>query len=471
MKSIITSLKVTASNAGTACTVIDTDKYASISTEIGIRPNLYDIIEFSTGMHDGLGSPKLPKLLGESAREECNRVVTGIIGRMHLGENVALLSNKESKYPGLGALFPAIARSAERLARSIATGSPVVVRFHNDGDGSSGAIALYKAVRALAEKGMGVGGSVSWRINRGISYSMESVSDDAAYFSSYNSAEKPLVVIIDFGTSDESAEAIAYAEGKIDILWLDHHPIPKTFMKSSILEYVNPWDVGGDSNLTAGVLGCMLATALSGEDYSDMEAASLISDYSAYADQEDESAKSTAALLDFFTSNNGMGRGKKATPKQILSILDDDEARAEASRFISNAFEESIREGMQTMRKYSTTSGVPVRVVDFDKVASLGFGYPPMGKYSSKLHDRIEREAGKGTITIVIGGSYISLRISKSISGMVSILERIEELKGLESLSITGGGHNEAASIKCEPSQMDDVVESLLAALSVRPSP
>jgi RecJ-like exonuclease len=126
---------------------------------------------------------------------------------------------------------------------------------------------------------------------------------------------------------------------------------------------------------------------------------------------------------------------------------------------------------MQTMRKYSTTSGVPVRVVDFDKVASLGFGYPPMGKYSSKLHDRIEREAGKGTITIVIGGSYISLRISKSISGMVSILERIEELKGLESLSITGGGHNEAASIKCEPSQMDDVVESLLAALSVRPSP
>ena len=468
MKGIITSLKVTTSRSGSACTIIDTEEHASANTEIGMRPNLYDVIEFKTGQHEGIGSLKLPKLVRESAQAEYANAVEGVIGRMHLKENAAILSGKEGKYAGLDALAPAIMRAADRVARSIASGSPIVVRFHNDGDGSSGAIALYKAISSLAKAGLGVAAPVSWRMNRGISYSMESVSDDMAYFSSYSSAEKPLVVIIDFGTSEESAEAMAYAEGRIDIVWLDHHPIPKGFRKESVLEYVNPWNVGSDSDLTAGVLGCMLASVLSGEDYADMEAASLVSDYSVYADPGDEAARSTAALLDFFTSNGGMARGKKATPKQILGILGDDEARAEASQFIDNAFDESIREGMQTMKKYSTAEGVPVRVVDFDRVASLGFGYPPMGKYSSKLHDRLEREAGTGTITIVRGGSYISLRISKSISGMVSILERIEELKGLESLGITGGGHNEAASIRCAPEHMDEVVESLLAALSVR---
>ncbi len=469
MKGIITSLKVTASKSGSACTIIDASAVTSTNAEIGMRPNLYDIIEFKTGQHEGMGSPKLPKLVSESTSAEYTTAISAMVNAMQLGQKMDMALPKCGRYAALRPLLPGLGRAAERVARSIASGSPIAVRFHNDGDGSSGAIALYRAIKSIAEKGLCVASSVSWRMNRGISYSMESISDDMAYFSSYSSAEKPLVVIIDFGTSDESADAVEYAHGKIDILWLDHHPIPKGFSKGSVMEYVNPWDVGGDSNLTAGVLGCMLAQLLSGESYDDMENASLISDYSTYADATDESAKSTAALLDFLTSNNGMAHGKKATPKQMLSILDDPEERAEAARFIANSFEESIKEGMNTMKRYLTERGVAVNVVDFDRVAALGFGYPPMGKYSSKLHDRLEREsAGRGAITIVRGGSYISMRISKSISGSVSILERIEELKGMESLSITGGGHNEAASIRCTPGQMDEVVQSLLDVLSVR---
>ncbi len=466
MRGIVTSLKATASKSSSACTIIDMEDATSTGAEIGIRPNVYDILEFKTGLHEGIGSPKLPKLLGESAHDEYVRVMSEIISKMHIDQNTGKISAKSGMYAGLDRLLPSLSHSAARLARSLSSGSPVVVRFHNDGDGSSGAIALYKAVKQLADQKLCVSSTVSWRMNRGISYSMESVSDDAAYFSLYSSAEKPLVVIIDFGTSDESDDAMSYADGKIDIIWIDHHPIPKGFRKEGVFEYINPWDIGSDSNLTAGVLGCILASLLSGESYDDMEKASLTSDYSAYADPEDESSKSTAALLDFLTSNNGMGRGKKATPKQIISILDDSEKRDETLRLISNAFEESIKEGIRTMERYVTTSGVPVNVVDFNRITVLGFGYPPMGKYSSRLHDRLEHEAGAGAITVVHGGSYISLRISKSISGSVLILERIEELKGLESLNVTGGGHNEAASIKCDPKQIDDVIESLLAVLS-----
>lgn len=372
---------------------------------------------------------------------------------------------KRARMPGLAydglveRMSGAMRDAAAALLKRLVTGAPVVVRFHNDGDGASGAIGLYRAVEALGERISDSGFDVSWRMNRSIAYTADAFYADEARFNSYRSVELPLVLITDFGTTEESADAIGMADGKLELVWMDHHKTFPEFPRQTIGHYINTWDYGGDSALTAGAMTCIFARLLSDVDVRDMMAASFVSDYSPYADAKDKVASDLALILDYFTSRNGSHPA--VTPKHIDSVISDNTKRIETLSTARHSLEEALRAGLSNIKRYRNGSGVNIYALDFNHVAELGMEYPLPGRFSSKLQAHLEELNGGKTMIIVYYGSYISMRVSRDILDTVDTLKLISKLKGSDP-TINGGGHREAASIRTDKDNVPKVMKLLL---------
>ena len=138
--------------------------------------------------------------------------------------------------------------------------------------------------------------SLRWIMNKGVSYGTSEAAADKLWISNYDCIEKPLMVFIDFGTSVDSNQGVAYMGDSTEIVWLDHHPIEDGFCGKDLEHYINPWLFGGDSSYTAGLLSCILSKAISNLDTSIMEDASLIGDHSRYARFSDDGVATSTIL-------------------------------------------------------------------------------------------------------------------------------------------------------------------------------
>lgn len=406
--------------------------------------------------------------IGQSDEDYYNSRISELIKGLEMGENIGQIDIKNKPYEGVAArIMPELAKAAERLARAFISGAPIVVRFHNDGDGSAGGIAIYRALSEIQGRIFESERNVSWQINKGIAYTTESFFADSMLFESYKSVERPLLVITDFGTTPDSVDAIKAARGVCDIIWLDHHTPYEGFPREMINHYINVFDFGGDSNFTAGLLTCMFSQVIARIDLSQLREASLVSDYSAYANRDDKRAARDAAILDYLTSNRDDLYSK---PKQMDAVLRNDEKADETFRYALGLLEEAIKVGVQNIRRYSGTDGINICVLDFGCIAKLNIGYPLPGRYSSRLQYTMETLNKGNTITLVYYGSYISMRASNDTREHVNLLEIIDRIARSTSNAVSGGGHLQAATIKAGKGNIDDVLKLLLIELGVRDS-
>ena len=398
--------------------------------------------------------------------EELEANINAVCGKITIEDNAAELDELLSKHNEIKTIVKNMNAQLLDCARaflaSFVSGAPIIVRFHNDGDGSSGAMALYAAVNGLQRQVFINGRQIIWKMQRGIAYDDESMYEDMLQFGQYDAAKKPVVVIIDFGTSPESESAVHTIKDKADLLWLDHHPTYDGFPKDEIRSYINPWDFGGNSDFTAGALACAFATILYNCDAAGLIEASLVSDYSAYADYGDRKAQDMALILDFLTSGSKAHGMANMTPKTFSDVFADKARYGETLMRARSLLEEALEIGMQRVKHYKSEIGINVYVLDFGHIAELGKGYPLPGRFSSRLQDRIEElNAGK-TITVVHYGNYISMRESNDVVGRIKILDVVNELKKASPYVKSGGGHNEAASIKVLRENTQYVLKLLL---------
>jgi len=418
---------------------------------------LLDVVEIKDGS---------ARFLKRGSRKDYLGLADALVANADIVSNSEKINTKGHAYGAIAAkLIPAMRKSAETLARCFLSGAPIVVRFHNDGDGSSGAIALYRAFAELEARLFANARSVSWQMNKSIAYTKESFYVDRMLFESHKSVEKPLLVIVDFGTTAESTDAIEMAQGNCKMIWLDHHVLYEGFPKEKIDYYTNVSDFGGDSSFTAGLMACIFAEVISGVDVEDLKAASLISDYSRYGDYSDAGALKNSLILDFLTSSPNESYAK---PRQMDMILKDPERSERFFRHASSNLDEALNAGIKNVRTYKTNSGINISVLDFGHIAKLGLDYPLPGRYSSKLQGHIEAENNGRTITLVHYGSYISIRLSSDISDSVNLLKLIERLSAATEGAITGGGHRQAASIKSTKGSITETLKTLLMELGVR---
>lgn len=360
------------------------------------------------------------------------------------------------------------------LLTKLMLGAPIVIRFHNDADGSSGAYSLYKSVESLNGKHMQYDGNLSWIMHPGVFYYASDASYDELVANNYASIEKPLLVIIDFGTSPDSNGGIRALEGKFDILWLDHHPLIEEFEGTKLEHYVNPWQYGGDSNYTAGYLTSVFAKTFSKVNTELFENASFVGDYSEYAQVEKESVD-IAMILDLLTSDTRIGSGSfsnKISPNEIENILNDKVRRAELLSYAQTKLNDILDAGLDAVKRYKTDGG-EIYVLDFEKVRNEESKYPLPGRYASKLLDRVKEIYGPNVIVVVHVGAYISIRITKEIGDKIRLLDVISEIKNkYGSIVEGGGGHKCAGSIKLsDKNEKNTVLRELVSILKARISP
>ena len=467
MRMIVSGIKSSAE--GSTYTLLGGGK--SVSANLQLKLDLLESVcmekEGDTYVHDG----KVP--IAAVDEDEMRSELGKVLARMKLDkpetERAQLGPDREDIYRIDAAMEDRLAEAAKAFASALFSGAPISVRFHNDGDGSSGAIALHRALEHLGKKAGCEFPNVHWRMQRGISYSEDDLGYDRAVLSRHESVLKPLMVMIDFGTSGESNSAMEHAAGLADFVWLDHHPVVEEFRKDLAGLYINPWDFGGDSNYTAGMLAARFAEVLSGTGMRLLKEVSMISDVSKYADKSYHDAQKIATVLDFITGSRKYSHaGSGMSPGELRRLINDGERLSGLFSEISEIVSGSIASGAKYSKSYRSKAGIRIRVLDFDKVLAENPDTLLPGRYSSRLHESLFDSGGPGGVTIVSFGSYISIRVSKILSEKIALPRIIAELSEEFEGEVSGGGHNEASSVKVNDHDMiDDVVRSLLRKLGI----
>jgi len=356
-----------------------------------------------------------------------------------------------------------ILAAARLVIRKVAVSAPIIVRFHNDADGSSGAYSLYLSVKDICER-LSLNGNIIWIMQRGVSYSAADAENDILISNNYTCIEKPLLVLIDFGTSLESNAGIENAKGRFDMVWLDHHPPVPGFKGTELKNYINPWQFKGDSSYTAGLLTSVLCKSFSGVDTKELEGASLIGDYSKYAGAD---GADTSALLDFITSDLQaiFGPSKSnITPQEIETIMNNPAKARELLDYANIKLEEAIDNGMKAVKRYAVGDS-NLCVLDFEHVRHSDSKYPLPGRFSSKLVAKLSESGISRTILVVNVGAYILMRLDKELCQKYDLLALIGEVKLRYTSEIeAGGGHRCAGTIKImDKSRAKEMTNSLIA--------
>jgi len=348
--------------------------------------------------------------------------------------------------------------SAVLFLSKLLLGSPIIIRFHNDSDGSSGAYCIYKSIKNL---GFEFESRIAWRMQRGIAYSSEDASSDISFANNFSSLSKPLLLIVDFGTSLESNAGIELSKDKFDIIWLDHHPIVEGFKGLGLEYYINPWLFGGDSDYTAGLLACTFSRIYSNiNEAKEISGASLIGDYSRFAGEE---GRELSELLELITSDTKIIGSKNLTPSDIESILSSDERKKELLSYARLHLSEALDLAVNALKVYKGNE-FNLYLLDFKNVRSDELRYPLPGRFASKLLSRIESLNGKQCIVMLHFSSFISIRLSKGLT--IDLLSLTKKVKEAFSAVESAGGHKSAVSIKLKrEEQKKEVIEFVIKEL------
>lgn len=410
---------------------------------------------------------------GIAQKWEYDKLIGELISRVDINSNMSNIHERYKNfkyYEILNGMLNKIGQSCENILRYILSGAPFVVRFHGDGDGSCAALSLYLSFQLIAERFNYELKNMRWILNKGIDYNLESLYHDESFFNSFKCIEKPVILITDFGTSIDSNIAIEKALNSYAIFWHDHHPINENFIGVKISDYINPLTYNGGADFTAGLLSTIFGECLSGIMLDDIREASLISDFSEYADKNNVYASKIALVLDFITgikSYVGYLDGP-ITPKYISKIINDKEQFNSIYTYANNMLNDAIEIGVSKSKIYQIKDGIKVYVFNFDFVSEKYGGYLLPGRYSSKLHGYLESISNEPIITVVSFVNSISIRISKNISSKIGLLKVINSLKDDNAFIIAGGGHQEAGSIRYESDYRLQSLKALLKLFGIQ---
>ncbi len=424
------------------CTLVS--EKGSAAAKLKTEPRIYESVGAEHTMAEG-----------KKAYAKFMSSLVSKAGLRKRAKKVVMECRKEYGKPALP-MAADLAMAAERIMRAFISGAPMIVRFHGDGDGAAGAMALQRAVNGLVAAGLCPERQVSWQLNRDVAYSREAFYSDRLLFASFRSAERPLLVIIDFGTNIESNDAIGMTEGYCDVVMIDHHTLPQAFNPGKDSIYINPFNHGSDSRLTAGLTASLVGQII-GMDCSDLMEAALISDHSACADYRNMPAKKAALVIDYMITRR---ESDSSSLRKIDSLVRDHRRLEESYAKISGIMDGAIGKGANLASRYRTSDDIDIYVIDFGKVRDGD--YPPMGRFASEMQYHLEILTGRPTITAVYYGSYISVRVSKSVSAKVGLIGIIEKMGEESAGAVGGGGHMEAASIKAGRHEISGVLQTLL---------
>jgi len=366
---------------------------------------------------------------------------------------------------------------AKELRKAVFESRPIIIRHHWDADGICGGVAIEKALLSFIEKNAGseMKHLVKRKVSRAPFYELEDVVKDLD--ESLDDSEKfgdkiPIVVLVDNGSGVEDIPAIEqFLTFGADIITIDHH-FPDDKVDSYLFYHVNPYKVGGDSNYTAGILCTEISRMI--DDIPGIEflaAVSVVGDrscgevekYIEIAGADREELIKTALAIEFeafylrFRSASQviheiLGFGRKDRQKKLVNML---------SGYAKEGIEAQVKTAMEGLKLQTLSNGVVLAAIDVENYAKR-FTFPPPGKLTGEVHDRLKKEYNK-LVTIGYGPDFAVIR-SEGVE--LDIPRFVAELSGEINAGIEGGGHLVVGSIKFIPAKRKDVLSRLAAKIS-----
>lgn len=381
-------------------------------------------------------------------------------------------------------LRPEMKKVAKIIRKAVFTSQPIILRHHADADGICSAVAIEQAVVALIRESGGDFDSDYFLFKRAPSkapfYEIEDITRDLDFSTKDHirfGQKMPLVLLTDNGSTEEDEPAYKIASVyDIPFVVIDHHH-PDATIDKYLQAHVNPYHVGGDFGITAGMLGTEVARLINPKVdllIRHLPAVAGVGDRSEAPERAlflalvkdqypEEACKDIALALDYEQFWLRFNDGREIV-KDILNITGNTERHKKLVRLLVDGANTMIEDQMSACMPHvvprELKNEARLFLIDVE-IHAHKFTFPPPGKTSGEVHDRLCRQnAGKPVVTIGFGPDFAVLR-SKGV--LMNIPRMVRELHNeIPGGGISGGGHLVVGSIKFVEGMRDVVLEALI---------
>jgi len=381
-------------------------------------------------------------------------------------------------------LRPEMRKVAKIIRKAVFVSQPIILRHHADADGICSAVAIEQAVVALIRESGADFDAENYLFKRAPSkapfYEIEDITRDLDFSLKDHvrfGQKMPLVLLTDNGSTEEDEPSYKIARVyDIPFVVIDHHH-PDATIDKYLIAHVNPYHVGGDFGITAGMLGTEVARLINPKvepAIRHIPAVAGVGDRSEAAeraryldlvkDQYPEAAcKDMALALDYEQFWLRFNDGREIV-KDILNINDNTERHTNLVALLVEGANTMIEDQMSACMPHVVTrelsSGAKVFLIDVE-IHAHKFTFPPPGKTSGEVHDRLcKANPGSPVVTIGFGPDFAVLR-SRGV--LMNIPRMVRELRvEIPGGGISGGGHLVVGSIKFVEGMREVVLEALI---------
>lgn len=378
-------------------------------------------------------------------------------------------------------LRPKFIEAALRIRGAIMADQPVILRHHADADGVSGAILVEKALQDLCRsRGMKPEQYVYRMPSKVPFYDVADAIWDVSFTRrviEQRGLPQPLIVNIDNGSTEEDRFALKlmHAIG-FPLVVIDHHNPGVVKDGASEVDqfldvHVNPILLGGTYWSTSAMLCYEIAHFINPKiDLKALPAISAVSDrseseegkkYMALSGMSHEELRNLAICFDFLSYHL---RNDSATVlfDEVLSNQDLVSAIVEEVKMHVERQIETVIPHAELHKFDSAT----LAVIDLSKSGDR-FGFPPAGKLTGQVHDRIKAENPGVLLTLGILPGLIIIRETAPLLPVKKIIDDFQ--KSHPKIHVSGGGHDVAGTIKCPSDATPTVIEFVKNALAAIP--
>lgn len=460
--------------------------WAAAFDEAGVRvyPHLDigNIVEAigEVNLHGGkiqIESESIERLHGPESLEARKRIDEAIDKKAEPEPTEMLVQS-----PVLEDLREPMRRAAKAIRRAVMDGRSILVRHHADADGISAGVAIEKAVVPLLKE-MNNSSDAEWHFfkrapSKAPFYEIEDVVKDLSFAledMERHGQKLPLLVLMDNGSTEEDILALMKVKiYDIEVVVVDHHyPGVVEDGKVAVDEYVdvhvNPYLVGGDSNITAGALAVELAQMINPEvkdrllhlpgiaavgDHARSDEAEKYIQMAADNGYDRDDLDKIATAIDFeafylrFMNGRGiidtiLGLGNREKHQKLVDTLYKESQRR---------VEWQLKAAMPNLKTQMLENGVVFSVLDVEKYAHK-FTFPAPGKTCGYVHDQMVQKYGeeRPIITLAYGPDFGVIRATDAVNeifgfNLNTIISKLMEQ--IPEAGVDGGGHECAGSLK-----------------------
>lgn len=375
---------------------------------------------------------------------------------------------------------PHMLRVAKRIRKAILNSQPILIRHHNDSDGINSGLALEQSIKGL----MGdIGVDPAYNLYRSPSkapfYEVTDVFKDLGLIKRLQGfgQQKPLILVVDNGSTPEDVFGMKTMKLLgIDVIVIDHHnPViienGKTAVCPYLLDHVNPYIYGLDSQTSAGML-CYEVGRMVYEGFENklMPAIAGITDrcdidetqrYIDATGKDREELGAIGVAIDYIAYQLKFDPGK--------GIFEELYVKPELVEMINEKVKQGTETQLQSTMPYLRTSeinGVIFSHIDLEKY-TLRFTFPAPGRVIGAIHDKVvEQHPNHACLSIGCLSDMTIIRANQPVLPVQTIIDQLQ--KDFPEANVDGGGHEQAGTIKFVSAHFTPILERIKQMLKER---